>query len=78
MSICTAPNRQKSSEVLAAKQISFELFGEYVNGKRRGRSSAEFYIKTRIQKNPFFKEAKPTGFLVLLGFELYWVFRFSI
>jgi len=26
MSICIAPNRQKSSEVLAAKQMSFELF----------------------------------------------------
>jgi len=36
MSICIAPNKQKSSEVLAAKQMSIELFCEYVNGKRRG------------------------------------------
>jgi len=36
MFICIAPNKQKSSEVLAAKQMSFVLFCECVNGKRRG------------------------------------------
>ena len=36
MFICIAPNKQKSSEVLAAKQMRFELFCECVNGKRRG------------------------------------------
>jgi len=36
MFICIASNKQKSSEVLTAKQMSFELFCECVNGKRRG------------------------------------------
>ena len=36
MFICIAPNKQKSSEVLAAKQMGFELLCECVNGKRRG------------------------------------------
>ena len=36
MYIYVTPNTQKSSEVLAAKQMSFELFCECVNGKRRG------------------------------------------
>jgi len=36
MYICIAPNTQKSSEVLAAKQMSFEFFRKCVNGKRRG------------------------------------------
>ena len=36
MFICIAPNRQKSSEVLAAREMSFELFCKCVNGKRRG------------------------------------------
>ena len=36
MSVCIVPNKQKSSEVLAAKQMRFALFSECVNGKRRG------------------------------------------
>jgi len=35
MLICIAPNKRKSSEVLAAKQMRFELFCECVNGKQR-------------------------------------------
>jgi len=29
-----------------------------------------------ISEKPVFQKAHPTGFLVLLGFGLYWVFRF--
>ena len=44
MSICIiAPNKQ-SSEVVAAKQMRFELFCECVNGKRRSRLLFRFSI----------------------------------
>ena len=54
MYICVAPNRQKSSEVLAAKQMSFDLFlrmCQSVLCGLRSRSTADsdpqFFLRTR-------------------------------
>jgi len=55
-SICIAPNRQKSSEVLAAKQMSFELFCKCVNGKRR---SAQFDRESVLCRWPGHREVTP-------------------
>jgi len=56
MSICIAPNKQKSSEVLAAKQMRFELFCEYVNGKRR---SLQFNRKSIPCRWPRHRQVMP-------------------